>query len=1112
MKASPPPNPSPEPAAVPAPAAETTADPAPGEPAPVAVPEPPAAAEWPAWHAGADWAAALLVLVGGFLAGSFVARNSDIWLHLAGGRAVASGAYLFGADPFGSTTAGVPWVNTSWLFDLGAFATFSLDPSGAALVVAKAAAFAAAFGLPLLIRRPGGALWPWVAFAAAGVLAAAPFATLRPPVASMLFLSATLVLLFARPWDRGSRGKWRHPLILGGLFALWANVDAWFILGPLTVGLTLVGELLHRKITGGAAESAGEDAVFPVPAVPDLARAFAVGVAGCLLNPSLLAGLASAPGSAVAQVLPPELGLTLPAAHADDRQLYALTLSPLNETYMSTPEYGYNRNGIAALVVLVGGALSLGAGFARLRASHVVLWAGFVVLAALQFRLIAFLAVVAVPLAAAHLNGVSAGVRLRTLADPRTRILVTASGILRIVSVTAALGMVAAAYPGWLHTQAVSDPALVNRVEWAVEPDPGLVRAAGVLEAWRADGDLPADVRGLNLNPDFGNVCAWFAPREKVAFDSRYGLHANTLDDILTVRRGVYGTGHGKSGKPPSADDSGAVPGAVKKLGAGYVTVTAAGRLLDPEVWLRVPDPTLWHLDGRTAVVGLDAGPLTDKLAFNPVRLAFGAADSSLPEGPAVHPPAEKLELFDEYVQRPKPNAPFADDALALWQYAMIEQQRAGFARTLARAAAAGPAVVLMGAPPGREPPAISDDGVALAVLIARAGRRAVAANPDRPEGYYALAAAYQLPALPVTDAIERDRQIVAASARFLARLQPADVNALSRRLAVEQGLRLTAVYVRTNQSDLALATARRVGEFARQMPYPDLRASLPRDSTLELFAQNLGLDKELTAIFRPKPDAKPEQAVTDLLGFFDKLVKNLERVTAQQNDIYEQFARNPQATATRKFLFALQRGLTVKGCELYLTIPEKERDGNREILAAIDEYVTALLVSGRVEDAADFADGLVRELGEKANPELRVLVRRMQYQIARIRGNFRQAAELLTELGGDRFPKIPDAAKGVATRVAERSLAHAAAGGFPGIVAFGNVAGPAQQVLLSESNAQYTFGVFALSDGNIPEAKRRFEFAARPQGVPLADLGDPARAAEIERYLRLIAAANPAK
>src|SRR5262249_16590607 len=67
---------------------------------------------------------AALVLAFAFLAASFAARNSALWLHLATGRLLARGEYVFGADPFAYTTKGVYWANHAWLFDLALYAGF----------------------------------------------------------------------------------------------------------------------------------------------------------------------------------------------------------------------------------------------------------------------------------------------------------------------------------------------------------------------------------------------------------------------------------------------------------------------------------------------------------------------------------------------------------------------------------------------------------------------------------------------------------------------------------------------------------------------------------------------------------------------------------------------------------------------------------------------------------------------------------------------------------------------------------------------------------------------------------------------------------------------------
>src|SRR5947209_15409150 len=84
-----------------------------------------------------DAVLAALVLTFAFLAASFAARNSDLWLHLATGRLLAHGDYTFGTDPFAYTTPGIYWANHAWLFDLLLYAGHQAL-GGAALVALKA--------------------------------------------------------------------------------------------------------------------------------------------------------------------------------------------------------------------------------------------------------------------------------------------------------------------------------------------------------------------------------------------------------------------------------------------------------------------------------------------------------------------------------------------------------------------------------------------------------------------------------------------------------------------------------------------------------------------------------------------------------------------------------------------------------------------------------------------------------------------------------------------------------------------------------------------------------------------------------------------------------------
>ena len=100
---------------------------------------------WPSWFPGADFFLAALAIVLAFMIGSFVAINSDLWLHLAAGKRLLAGEYRPGTDPFSYSASDRPWVNHSLLFDVGSYLLYRADSSGAALVVVKALAVAFAF-------------------------------------------------------------------------------------------------------------------------------------------------------------------------------------------------------------------------------------------------------------------------------------------------------------------------------------------------------------------------------------------------------------------------------------------------------------------------------------------------------------------------------------------------------------------------------------------------------------------------------------------------------------------------------------------------------------------------------------------------------------------------------------------------------------------------------------------------------------------------------------------------------------------------------------------------------------------------------------------------------
>src|SRR5439155_6857886 len=114
----------------------------------------------------------------------------------------------------------------------------------------------------VLVRLGRGAGGPLVSILCVvlALLVMSPQLRLDPAVVSLFFLGLTLWLL-----QRGGRwlevpGRgvgaapgepltWKDYWPLLPLFALWANLDEWFFLGPLTVGLYALGQSLQSDST-----------------------------------------------------------------------------------------------------------------------------------------------------------------------------------------------------------------------------------------------------------------------------------------------------------------------------------------------------------------------------------------------------------------------------------------------------------------------------------------------------------------------------------------------------------------------------------------------------------------------------------------------------------------------------------------------------------------------------------------------------------------------------------------------------------------------------------------------------------------------------------------------
>ncbi len=689
---------------------------------------------WPEWVKSVDVAIAGLVLTAAFMTASYVARNSDQWLHYASGRALVNGTYTFGTDPFSLAPADRVWVNHSWLADLGMYYLYISDPTGFVIVVIKAFFIAAAFGIVLLIRKSGTSIWPWVLPLALAVIATVQMTILRPFVLNAVFLASLLFLVFGRDWRSGALINF---IAIGFLSWLWASCDSFFLLGPLTIGIVLLGELIQSVIRKEENEEG-------MASVSQLALALLISVVASSLTPHHVR----------VWQLPVELGLTLPANYRSDNEISGISFSPIAEKYLKSSSLGWNENGLAFAGLMIGGGIVLAIGFARLRLAHLLLWLAFAGLALIHFRLILLFCVVAIPIFGRALAGLVDRISLGNPDSPRAKLLLMLSGVGRIIAFPFALLLVAAAYPGWLHPKP-SHKALTHRCNWRVEADAGLQRTAELLRAWRDDGKLTSELKGMCINIDLANHIAWFAPGEKVFVNSRFEFHRHDLEEFIKSRKLFL---YRRTDEPIPQVEISNFREFCQQKGITYVVYCGIGSPpgtvdLRPLTQLSSFEGnySLWHVDGRCAIIGDRGSPQYDlktfsKLAFNPIRYAFN------PETVQSIPTPRDFErkmplaptLLDDFIlDLPKPPPLEALDAIVWNEIAVKHAVMDFYYKTrdwpLFAAAVGNPLVASIVQERGYR---ADDYTTAYHILALRAAYQAIAANPDYPDSYFMLAQA----------------------------------------------------------------------------------------------------------------------------------------------------------------------------------------------------------------------------------------------------------------------------------------------------------------------------------------------------------------------------------
>jgi hypothetical protein len=515
-----------------------------------------------------------LVVVLAFLVASSPASNSDLWMNLASGRSLAEGSYRFGSDPLAHTTGGTTWVNLSWLYDLLLYGAYQ-SLGGTGLVVLKAVVAALLAGLLLALGRAGDGLGLSATCTALSVVALAPYLALQSTLVSYLGVALTLWLLDR---GRGRPGSFRAYWPLLVLFALWANLDRWFFLGPLTVALYGLGEAL------------GEWTAAPEARRPTrtLGLVLLAGVAVCLLNPYHVRAF---------DLLP----LLNPGAEVvGDPQFGGPLVSPLL-AFWARPERMLIPANLAYLALAILGVISFPLSWAGWRGGQVParrcfflprvwvpLWLGFFLLSAWQARLVPFFAIVAGPILARNLQE-TLGSRQSAVGSRRYRAL----GAFCLLLSAACL--LICAWPGWLQ-----GPPYGPR-RWSVEPDPSLREAALHLGRLQDEGRLGVKRVSFNLSPEATDYLAWFAPAVKCFPDRPAPYEQAASEDYLAVRRALTEEARGGAGAP----DWRAL---LRARGVDHLIVSDPRQAsLSRALRLLLRNPSEWpllYLRGRVAIFG----------------------------------------------------------------------------------------------------------------------------------------------------------------------------------------------------------------------------------------------------------------------------------------------------------------------------------------------------------------------------------------------------------------------------------------------------------------------------------------------------------------------------
>jgi len=962
---------------------------------------------------GFDLVLGIGVIIVGFAIASFAVKNTDIWLHLGTGRLIAQGEYEFGKAPFTYSGGDRYWVNHSWLYDWITFKLYAMGDNGRAVVIFKALLIALTTAFMLFIKTPGASLWYGAVTVGLALIACAPRLLMQPTILSCLFLAITLYLLFRAQEGLGS---WHLPAALGITFAIWANCDQWFFLGPSVVGLFLGGELLQSR-RSSAVNRKG-------PSLKALALGLVVGIVACMANPHHVR----------IWELPVELAhRELAKTFENDPNLGGLFRGSFDKSVLDFSGGGSTSpaNSLAFIALLLLNVAGVAANFRRLSWGLLFINIGALALTAILYRAIPFYAIVAAPVTTLNLGTVALSFRGTSLRVGVLQLVYFSRAGARLFVLLVGVAALVACWPGWLQPYSQA-----RRLAFEVEPLNGIDKTARLLQQYRDEGKIPPEAHGLILDIDLANACAWFAPQEKIYFDLRLGYHWPEADTFVKVRRQLQA----QPGEPVVEFNG---PEFFEKENISYIVASSYGR---PDVHVLFPlrmaqsrSPwELWDLSDRFGIFGWKrqkAMPSKqfNALRFNPALIAFGPDVQTIPDPEIVVPPT-KRDLDEKFLTAPPTASGEAEESasLALYGEYLERTSEIQFQRDLidynARLLAIGPLSLAKLEIPQRQldvDPLLVRKRHSAALLAIRAARRAILQSPDHPDGYLRLGLAYADPrALEGVSAESRSFLVTAMLERYFAR-------ATSEQLRSDPQASLRAAEILINNHYppfLRNFTWQQLQEMklltTNQRSQATLRAQASLKSSLRINDEQLRqLIVELMQTGQLNSEIRSELCLASVERLYMLLMNSPQPQQPQQ-----QKALHDQQEAVKKFIERLRTEInTQKDVWLNETVtlpPWEQADAARRLslpLVALDVLkkvdlkdermrwehrfqVAAMLAqlylfSGQAE-LAEQTMGLAEEILEQVPAETRRddavrFQRMMRMRTAMVLGRFSQAIEL---------------------------------------------------------------------------------------------------------------------